>query len=200
MAYLTDNGKNILRKLCYQAQVVKQDLRENGVKAGSYEYQALQQREIAVNTMFDILLTDSANHIADEDMVSYYEYLAKDGQELKLPQDTSLRWDDNLTADGLHLALKLYQEDLIQKQSAWHDGVFENIPNVTAINDFKKCTVNVNYLERQQGFRIAFKMLKIPRQLSLNIEDHVRNGVYTLEYRPNGGNEYKELVNADQMK
>ena len=55
--YLTELGKNKLRKMIYDVLVKKRDLRLKNTDMGSYEYQAIQQREIAVSILFDSLIT-----------------------------------------------------------------------------------------------------------------------------------------------
>lgn len=191
MDLLTANGKNILRRLCYDVKCKKQSLRDDNVDMGSYAFQAIQQREIAIESLFDGLF---GHERGEQDYVYYFDYLAKNHKKLKLPVDKSLNWNDNLTHKGLHQALSLYEEDLIKKQSAWHDGVFEYLPKVESIGDIQECTVNTNYLERQQGYKVAFNSLKIPVKLYRNIEDDVRNSVYTRIYDEHGSNVDKKLA------
>lgn len=193
MEYLSDYGKEIIRELYYKVQVKKQELREKGVDLGSYEYQALQQREIALNDLFVNLISFPSpdKTLADKDTPSYYEYLAKEHKKPEFNQDYSV---SKVTVRGLPKLLEMYKEELIATAAAWHDGVFTNLPVTTDIDDIEPATVNYNYLERQQGYRIALKALGYTSKELRMVEDDVRNSVYTLTVDSNGSNRYKELV------
>ena len=195
-------GKNIIRKLYYDIKVKKQSLRDNGEDMGDYPYQAIQQREIAVEALFDdaILRSGSEDINKNENTKDYYDYLAKNHKQFMSFDDNGNSWEDYLTVEGLQHILKIYKDILISKQAAWHDGIFENIPNTEQIDEIEPCTVNYNFLERQQGIRISAKSLKIPRQFLLNVEDAVHDSIYTLDVDEYGANTYVELASVDEQE
>lgn len=178
--YLTELGKNKLRKMLYDVLVKKRDLRLKNIDMDSYEYQAIQQREIAVSILFDNLITWEEVGNDDKNMIFHYEHLVNSGKEPKKFVDNGIVWKDYLTVEGLEKLLNKYKQELIAKQASWYDGVFENLPQIDSITDVKQCTVNTNYLERQQGFIAIFQAFKIPRQKVTYIEDDVRNSIYTM--------------------
>src|SRR5699024_3429382 len=104
------------------------------------------------------------------------------------------------TVEGLEKLLNKYKQELIAKQASWYDGVFENLPQIDSITDVKQCTVNTNYLERQQGFVAIFQAFKIPRQKVTYIEDDVRNSIYTMYIEKNGAYNYKQLAHYQVNK
>lgn len=189
--FLTKLGKEIIRKLYYDVETKKYQLINDREDIGGYNFQAIQQREIAVLNLFDALLTDSSlttgdGDIADKDVASYYESAARDNVELKFKQDAGNNWQDCLTEEGLHKALELYKEDLRQKQASWHDGDFTYLPNLTDIGDMNHCVVNYNYLERQQGYRVALAKFRVPKDMVRNADEEISDHVYARKYKDNG--------------
>lgn len=198
--YLTELGKNKLRKMLYDVLVKKRDLRLKNIDMDSYEYQAIQQREIAVSILFDNLITWEEVGNDDKNMIFHYEHLVNSGKEPKKFVDNGIAWKDYLTVEGLEKLLNKYKQELIAKQASWYDGVFENLPQIDSITDVKQCTVNTNYLERQQGFVAIFQAFKIPRQKVTYIEDDVRNSIYTMYIEKNGAYNYKQLAHYQVNK
>lgn len=196
--YLTDLGKEIIRQLYYDVEKKKYQLIKSREDIGGYNFQAIQQREIAVLNVFDILLTDSSlasgsDGIADEDVSSYYESAARDNIELSFKTDTGTNWQDYLTAEGLQKALDIYEEDLRQKQASWHDGDFAYLPDLKDIGDMTRCIVNYNFLERQQGYRVALNTFKVPSDMIREVDNRVSDHVYAREYADNGTINYVKV-------
>lgn len=195
--YLTDYGKEIIRQLYYEVEVKKQELQDNNADLGGYDYQAIQQREIALDTLFRDLITVPAIDIKDEDTTNYYDYLAQSHKKTKFNTDLA---GAKTTVRGIPKIMDLYKEELIATAAAWHDGIFLNLPDTTDIGEIEPCTVNYNFLERQQGFRIALRALDFTEQSIRLVEDEVRNSIYTLGLDPNGRNHYIELAHYDEDK
>lgn len=196
--YLTELGKNVVRKLCYDLNLKKYQLKRSDADISGYEIQALQQREIALNDIFESLITAPADNVDDENLFRYYDYLAENNKPLKPFKDNGKSWQDYLTEDGVDKLLSMYREDIIAKQAAWHDGIFEYMPKTEDIADIKPASVNWNFIERQQGYKIAMRALKAPKDKIIQVEKEVRDSVYTMELNDNWQSEYKLLASADK--
>lgn len=192
--YLTNLGENVLKKLDYQVKAKKYSLLADGQDICSYAYQAIQQREIAIDDLFFRLITNKKTKSTDKDLSIYYDYLAKTGQKLKLKiDDRSDYFGDYITNNGIEQVSLMYLTELKATQAAWHDGIFVNQPNIEDITQTPKCTVNTNFLERQQGYRVALKALRVPQTLISNLEQQVYQGIYTMTIDDNYSNYYKKL-------
>lgn len=190
---VTKLGSNVVKKLFYDVLSEKRMLEQQNIDPAKYAYQAIQQREIAIRDIFEGLIVIPSKNIKNEDLPPYYEYLVHSDQKIAVFADKGILWEDYLTQAGLQKILTMYKETLIAKESAWHDGIFENIPHVTKIDEIHECTVNTNFLERQQGYRIAMKALRVQQDMIFSLEHEVRQHIYTSAIDNQGANYYKKL-------
>lgn len=190
---LTKNGCELIRYLTYSVKHKKYSLERNGISSGDYKYQAIQQREIAIDDVFERLITAEADKLKDSDVINYYEYLAKQHKTIIFNFKRTFDWQDYITETGMKILLEIYERELKAMQATWHDQIFYHMPDLESITDLKKCTVNVNYLERLQGYKMIMSELCIPLYKILNINDDIFNHIYTLKINDNGSSYYKEL-------